>query len=119
MNFNSNSRTNTFERRRNNNHNIPSTQIRGRSKFYTKKHSLKDFPEFIIKDISKLEEGNRKCRICLDEFNTSIKVVSLPCFHFFHKICIEKWIKNKKRCPLCNFELTKENLMEKNRLLTS
>ena len=49
-----------------------------------KKHLLNDFPEIEIKDISKLEEGKKKCTICLEDFIPLIKVVAVPLlFTFF------------------------------------
>ena len=84
-----------------------------------KKHPLQNFNEIIIKDLTKLEEGKKKCTICLENFKSNIKIISLPCLHFFHNSCIAKWIKIKKYCPICQFELTRENLIEKNNLLTT
>ena len=25
----------------------------------------------------------------------------IPCGHFFHKKCLRKWIRLKKKCPIC------------------
>ena len=82
-----------------------------------KKNLLKNIPEIIIKDFTKLEEGKKSCIICFEDFNPKIKVKALPCLHFFHPACIEKWIK--QFCPICKFCLTEKNLREKNDLLTS
>ena len=63
--------------------------------------------------MNKLEEGNRSCMICLDEFHTGEKVTALPCIHFFHTPCIRKWMEKKKECPVCKFVLTQENIDRK------
>ena len=43
-----------------------------------------------------------KCSICLDD--NSLRKRKLNCGHKFHFNCIEQWLKNNKRCPLCNKE---------------
>ena len=70
------------------------------------------FPEIIIEDINKLDDANKSCTICLEEFKSKEKVTALPCFHYFHTNCINKWLEKKKFCPVCKFELTKENLIK-------
>ena len=76
-------------------------------------HSIKDFNEIEIEDVSKLEEGNKSCVICLEEFVSKEKVVALPCIHFFHSGCINNWLKESNLCPVCKFKLTTENLEKK------
>ena len=61
--------------------------------------------ENILKDVSKLDEENKKCIICLDEYKNNDKVIYLPCIHFFHKKCINRWLKNKPKCPICQYEI--------------
>ena len=96
-----------------NNHNNPPLHII----IFTKKHSVNEnpinFPEIIIQDINKLEEANRKCMICLEDFMSKEKVTALPCIHFFHTPCIKEWIKEKNECPVCKFELTQQNINRK------
>jgi hypothetical protein len=77
------------------------------------KHEIHDFPEMTIEDVNKLEESNRRCVICLEDFYSGEKITALPCVHFFHKQCIKNWIKKQKNCPICKFELTEENLNQK------
>ena len=112
QNFNFNRRYNpNFNRRLNFNDNIFSFNIdRNRN---DGKHALNNFNEIVIEDINKLEEGNKRCSICLEEFSNNEKVTSLPCIHFFHTPCIKNWIKRQNTCPVCKFELTQENLNNK------
>ena len=53
-----------------------------------------------------LEKGEQKnCSICLEDFIVGEKIIYLPCFHYYHAKCIEKWMKNSDKCPLCNNEI--------------
>ena len=47
----------------------------------------------------------KKCSICLEDFKIGTKIIYLPCFHFYHSKCIEQWIKNSNKCPLCKNEI--------------
>lgn len=47
----------------------------------------------------------KECNICLDEYKVGDKISYLPCFHYFHYICIKEWIKKSKQCPLCKNEI--------------
>ena len=55
-----------------------------------------------MKDEKPYEEGfikTEECVICLeDETNDWVR---LNCNHFFHKKCINLWLKDKSTCPLC------------------
>ena len=53
------------------------------------KHTINNFPEIVIGDINKLEEGNKKCVICLEDFVSKEKVTALPWNDFFHTPCIQ------------------------------
>ena len=100
-----------------NNHNNPPLHII----IFHRPNSINEnpinFPEIEIQDVNKLEEANRKCMICLEEFKSKEKVTALPCIHFFHTQCIQEWIERKNECPVCKFELTQKNIDSKIRYL--
>lgn len=57
-------------------------------------------------------EGNgniEECSICLYTFEVDQSIKILPCDekHFFHKVCIDKWLGNHKACPICRKEIKK------------
>jgi len=43
-----------------------------------------------------------ECSICLDDDNNKNRKRKLNCGHKFHFNCIEHWLQNNNRCPLCN-----------------
>ena len=75
---------------------------------------IDNFCEVKLKNISKLEDSNKKCAICLGRFNSKVKVIILPCIHIFHRTCIKEWMEKQKNCPICKFELTKKNIDQQN-----
>ncbi|XP_027337633.1 probable E3 ubiquitin-protein ligase XERICO [Abrus precatorius] len=43
-----------------------------------------------------------ECCVCLCGFEANHEVSQLPCKHFFHRGCLDKWFDNKHTtCPLC------------------
>ena len=55
---------------------------------------------------SMLDKGEqKKCSICLEDFEVGTKIIYLPCFHYYHSECIENWTKNSDKCPLCNLPI--------------
>jgi hypothetical protein len=52
------------------------------------------------------------CCICLARYTDNDELRELPCSHFFHTECVDKWLKMNASCPLCKFEIgtTNENL---------
>jgi len=67
-------------------------------------------PVFTFEEKNKTNEDNNKCTICLSDFEIGDKNSILPCLHNFHSYCIEKWIKSKKFCPICKFQISLESL---------
>jgi hypothetical protein len=47
------------------------------------------------------EEDLPLCTICLEPYRLEDEVRSIPCFHYFHKSCIDPWLRQKASCPIC------------------
>ncbi|KAJ4818619.1 E3 ubiquitin-protein ligase [Rhynchospora pubera] len=45
------------------------------------------------------------CCICLAKYADNDEVRELTCAHFFHKECVDKWLKINALCPLCKAEV--------------
>ncbi|RHY22112.1 hypothetical protein DYB32_009604, partial [Aphanomyces invadans] len=42
-----------------------------------------------------------RCAICLSDFSDAQEIRVLPCFHTYHSWCIDKWLLNHAKCPVC------------------
>ncbi|KAK9067863.1 hypothetical protein SSX86_011974 [Deinandra increscens subsp. villosa] len=64
---------------------------------------VESLPVKLYRQLSKhLNEEDAQCYICLVEYEDGDEVRVLPCHHEFHKLCIDKWLKEIHRiCPLC------------------
>ncbi|XP_026408455.1 E3 ubiquitin-protein ligase At1g63170-like isoform X1 [Papaver somniferum] len=45
------------------------------------------------------------CCICLARYADNEELRELPCAHFFHVDCVDKWLKINALCPLCKCEI--------------
>ncbi|XP_010913106.1 E3 ubiquitin-protein ligase At1g63170 isoform X2 [Elaeis guineensis] len=45
------------------------------------------------------------CCICLANYADNDELRELPCSHFFHMVCVDKWLKINALCPLCKSEV--------------
>ncbi|KAJ4885019.1 RING/U-box superfamily protein [Raphanus sativus] len=53
------------------------------------------------------EDDEKRCTVCLDDFEPKETVMLTPCKHMFHEECIVQWLKTKGQCPLCRFVILK------------
>jgi len=44
---------------------------------------------------------DERCCICLGDFIKGECVRELDCNHLFHKECVDTWLKQNRKCPLC------------------
>ncbi len=59
-----------------------------------------------IKKDDSLLVNEESCFICFEKYKEKELKRKLPhCNHFFHKKCIDKWLKNKSTCPHCRIDL--------------
>ncbi|KAJ0716220.1 putative transcription factor C2H2 family [Helianthus annuus] len=70
---------------------------------------VESLPVKLYRKLSKhLNEEDAQCYICLVEYEDGDEVRVLPCHHEFHRLCIDKWLKDIHRiCPLCRGDVCK------------
>jgi len=54
----------------------------------------------------KEDETKKMCVICISEWKNNQHIRKLPCKHEFHSKCIDKWLKQKRSCPICRGEVS-------------
>jgi len=52
-------------------------------------------------DKQKDSDSTSICCVCLDNFGNDDVLRHLKCEHYFHKDCLDTWLKVKLECPLC------------------
>ncbi len=72
--------------------------------------SLEGYP---IKNVEKLDEEQKSCVVCQEEFQDGQDVAHLPCIHIFHQKCLVEWLEQKKTCPICQIEVDENNYIKK------
>jgi hypothetical protein len=48
-----------------------------------------------------LPEDKSTCPICLSNYREGEEIRIIPCIHFYHKSCIDEWLRVSKVCPVC------------------
>eukprot|EP01062_Namystynia_karyoxenos_P069467 TRINITY_DN6495_c0_g1_i3.p1 TRINITY_DN6495_c0_g1~~TRINITY_DN6495_c0_g1_i3.p1 ORF type:complete len:292 (+),score=67.24 TRINITY_DN6495_c0_g1_i3:72-947(+) len=61
---------------------------------------------FQIGSLEQLSEENKRCPICLCDFEEGEEVRALPCLHVFHPECVDRWLKDNRVCPTCKKDIT-------------
>lgn len=61
--------------------------------------------------LNQLSEEDKKCLICMDEYQENDYILRLPCLHVFHKEEALEWFKKNKTCPVCRSNI--EELIKK------
>jgi Ring finger domain len=60
-----------------------------------------------VVSFSELQTDEKNCSICLDEFLAESQLYAIPCKHLFHKACLEDWVAENYKCPVCRGEIAK------------
>ena len=58
--------------------------------------------------IEKIIKPIQNCAICFKKYQEKTFSYILPCKHEFHKACLDKWLNNKKTCPICRDDISIE-----------
>ena len=55
------------------------------------------------------DEAQIKCMVCLVEYQVDEELRTMPCLHYFHRECIDKWLLERgSTCPICKFNVRKD-----------
>ena len=46
------------------------------------------------------------CTICMEKYEVGVKFKRLGCKHEYHSECLNEWLKNSKKCPVCSQDVT-------------
>ena len=52
----------------------------------------------------------KDCCICQEKFQGKDEIRTLGCNHYYHKGCIDKWLKKDKSCPICRKDIDQESV---------
>lgn len=52
------------------------------------------------------QQPSHSCIVCLEEYKAGDIVKTLPCLHYFHSECIDKWLKRNGKCPECRVPIS-------------
>lgn len=52
-----------------------------------------------------VESIGQVCAVCTEDYELGDKVRELKCGHYYHVPCIDLWLVQNRRCPLCSDEL--------------
>uniref|UniRef100_A0A0D9W728 RING-type domain-containing protein n=1 Tax=Leersia perrieri TaxID=77586 RepID=A0A0D9W728_9ORYZ len=63
---------------------------------------INNLPQSVVQS-NNIEEP---CAVCLENPSVGDTIRRLPCFHMFHKECIDEWLRRKKLCPVCKSGIT-------------
>ncbi|XP_022851496.1 uncharacterized RING finger protein C57A7.09-like [Olea europaea var. sylvestris] len=51
-------------------------------------------------------DSSVECAVCLCRIDEGTEVRELRCNHFYHRVCLDKWVRHGHRtCPLCRNNL--------------
>jgi len=80
-------------------------------------YAINDLPTRLFKLKSKQGSADsqedinqRSCCICFDDYKDKETVRTLPCLHFFHKECIDRWLFKSQTCPICKVDITQNDI---------
>ena len=49
-----------------------------------------------------LAKLNDVCSICFVDLNNANTSIVTNCSHYFHRVCLRRWLSFKDSCPMCN-----------------
>ncbi|XP_061170649.1 RING finger protein 145-like [Saccostrea echinata] len=67
--------------------------------FLLRKETTKNMNSLTTVNMAELHDHDDLCPICYQSMSSAMVT---PCGHFYHNMCLKKWLYIKNTCPLCN-----------------
>lgn len=55
-------------------------------------------------------DSHKQCAVCQEHYQVGEYTKQLTCKHDYHEECINPWLLEEKRCPVCNVEIDIDQL---------
>merc|ERR1712232_390021 len=52
-------------------------------------------------ELASAPEEHKSCCVCREDFQEKDEQRTLPCFHRFHRHCVDQWLERSGTCPIC------------------
>jgi len=52
-----------------------------------------------------LKTDETTCSICMEDFEADTKIRKISCCHLFHTKCLDTWLSENYKCPVCRKEI--------------
>ncbi|XP_068094106.1 E3 ubiquitin-protein ligase RNF139 [Hyperolius riggenbachi] len=75
--------------------------------FVNRRTAVKKINSLPEVNVSETNEIDDVCAICYQEFQTSARVTR--CHHYFHALCLRKWLYIQDTCPMCHQKVYTED----------
>jgi hypothetical protein len=59
----------------------------------------------VLKFLTKHNDKNTQCSICLSDVEINEKIYAMVCGHIFHRKCVKTWINIHNTCPICRIKI--------------
>lgn len=64
---------------------------------------IRQIPEKVWRKKGDTMKKEDQCSICFEDYRTGDRVKELKkCWHSYHAKCVNKWLQDENRCPMCN-----------------
>ncbi|KAI3818920.1 hypothetical protein L1987_12741 [Smallanthus sonchifolius] len=87
----------------------PKKIIRRIGRYYKQNDATKAYGDQKTDKGLEEDDDDKKCVICLEDFEAREVVMVTPCKHMFHEDCILPWVKSSGKCPVCRFSFCESN----------
>lgn len=75
----------------------------GWKSYLQRREAVQKIKSMVLATDKQLEQHNDVCAICIQPLLSGVRITS--CSHFFHGICLRKWLYVQVNCPLCHQKL--------------